>query len=149
MSIKPTTLSFGKFYVRIQDPVDGIWKAPCGFTSKGLVRSKSVQETIVPYCDDPDAVAEVERTPDAKSSEFTGSGVLAMEYRDLWERFYQAQESWAVRIELVATLANGGGKYEGDFLLTNLRFGAERGKKIELEATLMSDGAVPWTDAEA
>ncbi len=149
MPIKPTTLPFGKFVVKIQHPVTLLWSQPCGFTSKGLTRSVSVQETVVPYCDDPDAVAETERTKDAKSSEFTGSGVVAMEDKPLWEQFYEDDASWQVKIELVTTLANNGGYYQGAFVLTNLQFSADRGQKIRFEVTLQSDGAVPWVNAPA
>lgn len=149
MSIKPTTLPFGRFLLKLYDPDEEKWTAPCGLTSKGLERSVSTNDTIVPYCDDPDAVAETERTKDAKSSQFTGSGVLDMHYRDVWERFYQDEDSWLVRIYLDTTLANHGGYYQGNFHLTQATFSAERGQKINLAVTLMSDGAVPWVDAEA
>lgn len=147
--IKPTTLPSGKFLVKVYDPDNEVWSAPCGFTSKGLQRSKSVQETVVPYCDDVDAVAETERIADAKSTQFTGSGILAMESRDLWERFYEAEESWNVRIQMAVPKQKAGGYWEGEFVLTQADFGAERGKPCNLEVTLMSNGAVTWNDAAA
>jgi predicted secreted protein len=147
--IKPTTLPAGKYLVRVYDPDNEVWSDPCGFTSKGLQRSKSVQETVVPYCDDIDAVAETERIADAKSTQFTGSGILAMESRDLWERFYDAQDSWLVRIQMAVPKQKAGGYHEGEFVLTQMDIGAERGKPANLEITLLNNGAVDWHHAPA
>lgn len=146
---KPTTLPFGKFLVSLYDPDNEEWSKPCGFTSKGLQRTKSVQETVVPYCEDPDAVAETERIADAKSTQFTGSGILAMESRDLWERFYDAEESWNVRIQMSVPRQKAGGYWEGEFILTQADFSGERGKPLNLAITMLNNGAVDWQDASA
>lgn len=147
--IKPTTLPFGKFLVRIYDPTLEKWSQPCGFTSKGLQRTKSVQESVVPYCDDPDAVAETERKADAKSSTFSGSGKAALEDHDMWERFYEDDESWLVRIEMSVPRGKGGGYYEGNFVFTDGTLSVDRGQTLNIEVTLQSDGAVPWVAAAA
>ncbi len=145
--IKPTTLPANKFLLRVYDPDNEVWSEPCGFTSKGLQHTVSVQETVVPYCDDVDAVAETVRLADANSSTFTGSGILAMESRDLWRRF--KGNSWLVRIQMSVPKQKAGGYDEGEFILTELSFSAERGKPATIEVTLMSNGAVDWHDAPA
>lgn len=146
----PTTLAAGDFLVKLETSEgSGVFEAPCGLTSKGFSQSLSVQETIVPDCDDPDAPAQVERAGDALSREFTGSGVLAMGSRSKWQNWYDSGLKKKCRVYLDTTLANSGGYWEGYFLLTTFNVSAERGQKVRCEVTMMSDGLIDWNDAAA
>lgn len=145
----PNTLPFKKFLMRVYDPLYEKWSEPCGFTSKGLVRSVSLQETIVPYCENPDAVAETKRKKDAKSTQFTGNGIAALEDHAMWERYYDDDDSWNVRIEMAVSRLKGGGWYEGYMVLANATFNVDRGKELMLDVDMQSDGAMPWIPAPA
>lgn len=147
---KPTTLTFGKFLIKVGDGADPeVFSAPCGLTTKSFNQTASSQETVVPSCDQPDAPAYVERAIDALSAEISGSGVLAAESIDVWRDFFESGESKNCRVYLDVPLADNGGYWQGAFVLTQFNVGAERGKKVSVEVTLQSDGEYTWTDAAA
>lgn len=153
-SVKPTTATFGKFLIKILnaggDPNnDGNYSQPCGLTSKGFSQKATMGETVVPFCDDPDAPADVERSVLSNTREITGSGVLAMEARQTWQSFYDNGASVTCRIWLNLPLANSGGYWQGNFVLETFNVKAERGKKIEVDITLQSDGEIIWNNASA
>lgn len=153
-TVKPTTATFGKFVVKVLkiggDPTaDGDYITPCGLTAKGFNQKATMGETVVPYCDDPDAPADVERAVLSNTRELTGSGVLAMEARSTWQKFYDNGVSRTCRVYLDLPLANSGGYWQGLMVLETFNIKAERGKKIDVDVTLQSDGAMPWTDASA
>lgn len=150
----PTTETFGKFVIKIlRDGGDkdttADYQKPCGLTSKGYDQTQSVQETDVPDCDDEDAAAQVERSVQAQSRSFSGTGVLAMEWRARYQAFYDGAVSKYCRIYLDVPLAEAGGYWQGKFILTKFSLKADRGKKIEVDIQLDSDGAAPWIDADA
>jgi hypothetical protein len=149
---KPTTLPFGKMLIKVlrsggNADTPGDYVAPCGLTTKAFNQSVSTQETTVPDCDDPDAIAYVERLADSKSAEISGSGVLAMESRQTWEANLGVSNTY--RVFLDATLADHGGYWQGNFVLTTFNVAADRGQKIRGEVTLQSDGEYAWHDADA
>lgn len=146
----PTTLPAGDFIIQLETSEgSGVFTAPCGLTSKGFNQTASVQETIVPDCDDPDAAANVERAVDALSREISGSGVLAMASRSTWQTWYDSGLKKKCRVLLDTTLANSGGYWQGYFVLTQFNCGAERGQKVRVEVTMQSDGAITWFNAAA
>jgi len=147
---KPTTLPFGDFLLQIENPAgSGTFMTPCGFTSKGAQESLSTQETVVPDCDDPDAVAFIERDGDALSMEISASGVIAQENWAIWRAWMRSGASRLVRIYHDVTLANNGGYDQGSFHLTAMNRAGERGRKVTVDITLMSDGEYTWTAATA
>src|SRR5579871_4113768 len=112
-TIKPTTETFGKFLIGVLkiggDPTqDGDYVYACGLTSKGFSQKATMGETVVPFCDDPDAPADVERAVLSNTREISGSGVLAMEARSLWQQFYDNGVSRTCRIQLNVPKANSG-----------------------------------------
>lgn len=142
---KPTTLPAGKYLILLGNGASPeIFAAPCGLTTKGFNQSKSVQETVVPDCDNPDAAAYVERGVDSISGEISGSGVLALEAFDTWRLAFESGGSINCRIKL--DQVGLGGYYQGAFVMTQFNMTAQRGQKINVDVTLQSDGAYTWTD---
>lgn len=140
---KPTTKKYSQFLIQIGDGASPeTFSAPCGLTSKGFNQTKSMQETAVPDCNDPDAPSYSEKGVDTISSEISGSGVLAMEAFDTWNEFFNSTESRNCRIEIV-----GKGYWQGAFHLTTFNITAQRGQKINVDITLQNDGEYPWVDA--
>lgn len=138
---KPTTKKFSQFLIQLGDGASPeVFTAPCGLTSKGFNQSKSMQETAVPDCDDPDAPSYSEKGVDTISSEISGSGVLAMEALDTWKAFFASTDSKNVRIEIV-----GKGYWQGLFHLTTFNITSQRGQKINVDITLQNDGEYIWT----
>jgi hypothetical protein len=126
--------------------------APCGFTQKALTLSATSSETNVPDCDDPTAAAWVEREVAALSGQITGSGVMALESLDEWREWFESGDVRPIRAQFDTTLANNGGYYEGNAILTNLGFSTalqQDGNKIQLAVTIDSAGEWTWFDAAA
>jgi predicted secreted protein len=146
---KPTTYPASKLYISLGDgatPTE-TFTAPCGLVSKGIVFSKETNDTTVPDCDDPDAPAWTERGVRTLSAEVTGSGILAAEALPTWWAWYANTESANVRIGLNAPPADNGGYWAGLMHLTSFSVTSELGDKVQVAATLISDGQMVWVDA--
>lgn len=139
--VKPTTIKSGKLRVKLGDGASPeVFTAPCGFTSKSFVRSKTLNEVNVPDCDDPDAPANVERDVASLSWTITGQGVLAAEAIETWDSFYESTESRNVMIEEEFPAPIGIVTYTGLAHLESLEHGAELGQRVTINVTLQSDG---------
>ncbi len=146
---RPTTVAFNQFLIEVGDGASPeTFAAPCGLTSKGFNQSASTQDTTVPDCDDPDAPAYVERAVDALSAEISGSGVLAMEaFTDVWEPWYRSALFRNAHVRLDVPAADGGGYYTGKFILSQFNMTGQRGQKVNVEVTMVSDGEITWVPA--
>lgn len=150
---KPTTLGFANFkvYINTGNSPD-TFSNPCGFTQKALTLTAASSETTVPDCDDPTAPAWLEREVSALSAQVTGQGVMALESLDAWRDWFETAEVRPVRVEFNATLANNGGYYEGNAILSSLNFNTalnQDGNKVQLGVTIDSAGEWIWHDAAA
>lgn len=142
---KAVTTTFGQFAIQVGDGASPeVFSIPCGLTSKGFNQSASTQETTVPDCDDPDAPAFVERGIDAISGEISGEGVLDRNaLSNIWQPWFISAAPRNCRIYPAGLT---GGHYEGAFVLTSLNTTAARGQKVNLSATMQSDGEYTWVD---
>jgi hypothetical protein len=139
---KPTTHSFGEFLIEIEsDDSPGVYLAPCGLTTKGFNQTASTQETTVPDCDNPDAPAYVERAVDTISTEISGSGVLAEEAFDIWQAWFDSARAKSVRIY---PMGASNGFYGGQFILSAFNMQVQRGQKVPVDVTMVSDGQTIW-----
>lgn len=143
-----TKVPFSKFIVSLEDPANpGQFKAPCGFMSRSLKIDTDVVETTTPDCDDEDAALWTERAPQTRSIEISGEGTFAAEDIARWRSFALADASWNCQVKIDMPGAQGGGVWEGKFLLTSFETSGERKNHLMFNMTLQSDGAVTWTDA--
>lgn len=149
---KPKTASWSKLIIQVGDgatPTE-VFTAQCGLTSKGISFSGDVNDVSVPDCDDPDAPAWAERTVATKSATVSGDGVLATDHREDWDEWFQSGVARNCRILIDIPLADGGGYYEGKFLLTTFTInGNQDDAKLTVEVEMQSDGPVVWVDAIA
>jgi hypothetical protein len=150
---KPTTLGFASFkvYINTANSPD-TYVAPCGFTQKALTLAADSSETLVPDCDDPTAPAWKEREVSALSAQVSGSGVMALESLDEWREWFESADVRPVRVMFDTTLANNGGYYEGNAILSSLGFSTalnQDGNKVQLQVTIDSAGEWLWHDAAA
>lgn len=124
-----------------------VFAAPCGFTERALNLSKEVGESQVPDCDDPDKASWVERDVVSKSATISGSGVMAVEAFNTWEKAYDEDVSIACRVFTAGNAAAGGGHWAGKFHLTSFEMTATKGQRVEVSVTMESDGPVEWVPA--
>lgn len=145
---QPTTFAASKLYISLGNGAGPeVFAAPCGLTSRGFTLTKDTNDVTVPDCDDPDAPAWTERAVRALSGEFTGSGILAAEALPTWQDAYDSTVSRNARVGINAPAADNGGYYLGKFHLTSLRWAGEQGDKINVDVTMVSDGALTWVPA--
>lgn len=139
---KPTTHTSGEFIIQIESTNSpGVFEAPCGLNSKGYNQSASTQDTTVPDCANPDAPAYVERAVDAISGEISGSGILSEEAFPTWQGWLDSGLRRSVRIY---PMGSSKGYWGGYFLLTAFNVSADRGQKVQVEVTMVSDGQAIW-----
>ena len=147
---KPKTASWSKLYISVGDgatPTEAFVRQ-CGLTSKGISFTSDVADVAVPDCDNPDEPAWSERTVSTKSATVSGDGVLATDHREDWDLWFQSGVANNCRIEIDIPLADGGGYYEGRFLLTTFTInGNQDAAKLTIEVEMQSDGPVTWVDA--
>lgn len=143
-----TKVPFSKFVILIEDPANpGQFKAPCGFTSRSMKIDKDIVETTTPDCDDEDAAVWTERAAQTKSMEISGEGMFAAEDIARWRAFALADVSWSCQVKIDLFRAQGGGYWEGKFVLSSFENTGERKNHVMFNMTLQSDGEIVWTDA--
>lgn len=141
----PVTARFGKFSVLLgsgSGPI--VYAAPCGFTSKSLVLSKSLSEVSLPDCEDPDKPITLGRDVESISQSISGEGVLAASAVETWLNAYESTDSVPVKIEIEFT--TGTVTWTGNFHVESLELGAEQGGRVTLNVSMQSDGELVRTD---
>lgn len=102
---------------------------------------------VLPDCDAPEAMAWLSREKRALGATISGEGVLNSTDLETYFQWFVSADGRNVRTILDVTGANGGGYMAGRFLLTALEVSGNRGEKVSVSLTLLSDGVVAWTDA--
>lgn len=147
---KASTLTFSKFRVKIGDgATPEVFAAPCGFTSRSFNRSKSLNETNVPDCDDEDAPSWTERDVVSNSWSVGGQGVMAAESVELWDAAYESTESVNVLVEIEYPSPVGTVTYAGRAHVENIEDNGEKGQRVLRNISLQGDGKLTRTPAIA
>lgn len=142
---KPTTLKFGKFFVRLSDGATPApaFVAPCGFTQKSFNRNKTLAEVNVPDCDEPDAASWMERDVQSMSASISGSGVLAKSSVPIWEAALLDTDSIECEVEL--EYPDGGSDiYTGRFHLESFEITGSIGERVNVSISMQSDGEIVY-----
>lgn len=143
---QPTTIRGGKVRVLLET-TPAVYAAPCGFTQKSVTLSKSLEDVVIPDCDDPDAVDWVGRDATSLSMSVTGEGVLASESIDAWLDAWHDVNSVNAKIEIefpARTIT-----YTGKVHLESLEVGASNGQRATLNVNMQSDGEMVRTSTPA
>lgn len=142
--------SYSKFLIQVGNGASPeVFAAPCGLTSRGFNRTAETNDTNVPDCDDEDAPSWLARDVVSLSGEISGSGVLDTAALDVWDDWFQSGLAKNCRVVLDVPLAQNGRHWAGSFYLTSFNITAERGAKVNVEVTLISDGAITTVAAAA
>jgi len=126
-----------------------VFSEPCGLTSKNFNLSASTNTTLIPDCTDPSLPAWEAKDVNALSAEVSGSGVMAVESFHTWMDWFMGATDRSCRIQLVSPTSSplGLGYWLGSFLLTDLKYGGQRGQKVTLDLTLVNNGALSFVAA--
>lgn len=121
-----------------QSPEDFVH--PCSINAaRDVTFEKNLNDDVGLDCDDPDAVTWVTRDAVSKSCTVEGNGKLALQDLELFEEWFNADDSREARV--VVDVA-GGRQYGGRWHCSNFRLGGDRGAKVEVSITLVNDGEI-------
>ena len=136
-----TTYGYSKFLIKISDGgAPEVFTDPCGLTSKGFTRTANMNDTNIPDCDDPDAPSWLGREVVSYQASIAGAGIVAEESISDWEAWWTAGTTRSVKIELGEPVHMA---WTMPAKLQEFAITAERGGKVEMAVTLVSDGEVP------
>ena len=140
----PTTIKFGKFFVRLSDGAETpTFAAPCGFTSKSFNRTKTFGETNLPDCDNPDLAPWSVRDTQSRSGSITGEGVLAKSAVPAWEAAFASEDS--IECEVEFEYPDGDSDiYTGAFHLESFEITGTRGERVTASISMQSDGQITY-----
>jgi predicted secreted protein len=142
---QPTVLAGTKLLILVGDGSSPeVFAQPCGLTTQGIDFSASTNTTLIPDCDFPENPAWEAKDVNALSASVTGNGVMAVESFDIWNDWFQAAEGKNCHIKLDSDAL---GYWSGQFILTGLKYGGQRGQKVTVDITMANTGAVVWVPA--
>jgi len=135
----PTTIKGQKIGLRLGDGADPeVFTVVCGITSKGLQRTRAVNDAVVWDCADPDALPITEREMAAGDWTISGSGQAVAAELDRLEAAYETGANW--QIVFFGTGSTVTRSYTGSAIMTDLNLGAVNGEKASISITLSGNG---------
>jgi len=138
---KPTVLKGGKVLVYLGNNADPIvYTAPCGFTSRSLSFSKSLNEMQLPDCDDPDAPDWTERDVSALSMSVSGTGVVAESAIETWINAFNSTGALNVKVECIFPSKKI--TYTGKMHLESFEITAPNGQTADVNVSMQSSGEI-------
>jgi len=136
---KATVIKSGHALVFIGDNANPIvYKTPCGFTSRSISLSKSLNETRIPDCDDPDAPDWIERDVTSLSMSISGEGVLAENSVSTWVEAFKSSAPLNVKVEWKFPTKKI--TYTGKMHLESFEVGISNGETVSVNVSMQSSG---------
>lgn len=141
---QPTVLPGTKLIILVGDDASPeSFSEPCGLTTKSFTLNATTNSTLLPDCADPEAPAWEAKDVNSLSAEVSGSGVMAVESFMTWWNWFNSADLRTCKIELNDSAL---GYWLGEFIITKLAYGGERGKKVTLDITLVNSGALTFVE---
>jgi hypothetical protein len=151
---QPTVIPGTKLLVLIGSGGDSpgspdVFGEPCGLTTKNFNLTASTNTTLIPDCADPSLPAWEAKDVNALAAEVTGAGVMAVESFHTWVDWYLGATERQSRIQLVSPVAFplSLGYFQGAFILSKLTYNGVRGQKVNIDITMVNNGAVVFVAA--
>lgn len=138
--VQAVVIGFDKLKVELGDGgTPETFEVPCGLTTKAFNRSKNLNETNIPDCDDESAPSWVGRDVVSLTWGVTGDGVLAEQSIDAWEDFFNTTESRNVRVTIDLPTSTDI-IYTGKAHLSTFNTTGNRGEKVLVNIEMAGDG---------
>ena len=116
-------------------------------TSQDFTVEATATEATEPNCQDPDAPGWVLRSVDTLSANINGAGTMdPLSYAMLRDKQLSG-EPIRTRVLIDLPAAQGGGYYEGRYIITSLGVAKEGKGYVSCTVALQSDGEIVWVDA--
>lgn len=117
--------------------------AKCSINAaRGLQLTTATNESIDIDCDDPDALAWIDREKVSLSASINGAGNIHTDDIEDFFDWLTSTESKNCQFVVDVPAASGGVVFEGFFHLTDFEITGDRGAKADCSITLASDGEV-------
>lgn len=128
-----------------------VFAHPCLINaSRGITLTAETNQTRIPDCTDPELIAWIKREKVSISGALNGQGVLNTTDTEFYFDWLKSADPIACRVILNGvTLANGGGRFNGDWHLTTYELSGDVGEYVNASLSWESDGDITWTDAAA
>lgn len=130
-----------------QTPTEGFAHDCLINTERGIQFSSSTNDTVAPDCNSPELPGWIVRNKDGLSATITGAGKVHVSSLKAWYAWYAGNDTKNVRTRVNAPSADGGGYWQGAYHCTDFQVTGTRKEHADVSVTLMSSGAVAWTDA--
>lgn len=118
--------------------------------ARGIEFTTETNEVLVPDCTNPDDPAWRQVFKTGISASISGAGKLhSQTAKTLWYDWLVSKDPKNVRLNIAVPLAAGGGYFQGQFHLTQFNISSEARDLAEADVSLVSTGALTWTDAAA
>jgi predicted secreted protein len=116
-------------------------------TSQDFTVEATTTDATEPNCDDPDAPGWVLRSVDTLSASINGAGTMDPVSYGRLRDVQLSGEPINARVLLDLPKTQGGGWYEGRFIITSLGIAKEGKGYVSSTIALQSDGEVKWVSA--
>ena len=136
--------------IQVGDGADPeVFAHPCLINaSRGINITAETNDIKVPDCSDPDLMAWLVREKTAVSATIDGAGVLNTPDTEIYFNWVKSSAAKNIRINLNGVSgANGGGRINGVFHLTQFQLQGDRGDLVQCTIKMDSTGELTWTDA--
>lgn len=145
---QPTTIKYGKLKIELGDGGSPeVFAAPCGFTEKSFTRSKTLNEVLIPDCDDPDAPVVVATDVASIGFAISGQGVLAGESVATWDEAFASTASVSIKVTFEFAAPTGTIVYTGKAHLESFEVTGQVGNRVQANISMRGDGALTRTPA--
>lgn len=147
------TVRWHELDVRLGDGASSeAFVAPCALRARSIAFETQTSEAAPLDCESPETPAWMVRTAISKGGTISGNGLLDPDDLGTWWDYYSGGVEKNVRMAVNKPLADGGGYFQGPYILTRFELNGERdgeGGMVAISVEMQSAGVVSWTDASA
>lgn len=116
----------------------------CGLTTRNLTHQFNTNDEFLRDCQDPSGVPFRVVNVTGEQFDVSGTGLFNRDQADLLRNLGGKSKKYRFIMGEDAEDAVDGGYYEGNFVCSNIQYGAPDGTNVTIQLTFVSDGQVIW-----